>query len=259
MKRFALLAALPFLVATADPATESEHVVGEGETLDGIANRAKVPAAVIAAANGLSEPYRLMEGQRLHIPRQRVHVVRPGETGFAIAVRYGVPFENVAIANGLEQPYRIRPGQRLIIPAVLKAPAPTAPARSEPWFRPPHDGKVVLGFAVRPDGGGHDGLDYATRPGDMVRASASGTVIEARDDARRFGRLVVIDHGNDWHSAYGHLARATVSRGDVVKGGERIGIAGRSGDATGTELHFEIRQGGRKVDPATRFEGGPGQ
>ena len=123
MKRLALLAALPFLVATADPATESEHVVGEGETLDGIANRAKVPAAVIAAANGLSEPYRLMEGQRLHIPRQRVHVVRPGETGFAIAVRYGVPFENVAIANGLEQPYRIRPGQRLIIPAVLKAPA----------------------------------------------------------------------------------------------------------------------------------------
>ena len=105
MKRFALLAALPFLVATADPATESEHVVGEGETLDGIANRAKVPAAVIAAANGLSEPYRLMKGQRLHIPRQRVHVVRPGETGFAIAVRYGVPFEHVAMAAPDDRPF----------------------------------------------------------------------------------------------------------------------------------------------------------
>lgn len=258
MNRFVLLALAPLLIAAGDPATEAEHVVKEGETLNGIANRARVPAAVIAAANGLAEPYAVKEGQRLVIPRQRIHVVGPGETGFAIAMRYGVTFENVALANGLEPPYSIRPGQRLIIPAVLKVPSLTPPMRSQPYFRPPHDGAVLLGYAVRPDGGGHDGLDYAVTPGDMVRASASGTVVEATTDAPRFGRLVVIDHGNGWHSAYGHLERVTVKVGDVVKTGERIGIAGASGDAESPELHFEIRHNGRKVDPSGKLQGAGG-
>lgn len=258
MNRLALLALAPLLMAAGDPATEAEHVVKEGETLSGIANRARVPAAVIAAANGLAEPYAVKEGQRLVIPRQRIHVVGTGETGFAIAMRYGVTFENVALANGLEPPYRVHPGQRLIIPAVLKAPSPAPPMRSEPYFRPPHDGAVLLGYAVRPDGGGHDGLDYAVTPGDMVRAAASGTVVEAATGAPRFGRLVVIDHGNGWLSAYGHLGRVTVKVGDVVKTGERIGIAGASGDAEGPELHFEIRHNGRKVDPAGKLRGAGG-
>lgn len=258
MNRLALLALAPLLIAAGDPATEAEHVVQEDETLNGIANRARVPAAVIAAANGLAEPYAVKEGQRLAIPRQRIHVVQPGQTGFAIAMRYGVTFENVALANGLEPPYRVRPGQRLIIPAVLKVPPPAAPTRSEPYFRPPHDGAVLLGYAVRSDGGGHDGLDYAVRPGDMVRASASGTVVEAKSTAPRFGQLVVIDHGNGWHSAYGHLGRVTVEVGDVVKTGERIGIAGASGDAESPELHFEIRHKGQKVDPAGKLQGAGG-
>src|SRR5690606_32820443 len=92
MKRLALLALAPLLIAASDPATETEHVVKEGETLNGIANRARVPAAVIAAANGLAEPYAVKAGQRLAIPRQRIHLVEPGETGFAIAIRYGVTF-----------------------------------------------------------------------------------------------------------------------------------------------------------------------
>lgn len=258
MKRLALLALAPLLIAAGDPATETEHVVKEGETLNGIANRARVPAAVIAAANGLAEPYAVKAGQRLAIPRQRIHLVEPGETGFAIAIRYGVTFENVALANGLEPPYRISPGQRLIIPAVLKVPPQAPPMRSEPYFRPPHDGAVLLGYAVRPDGGGHDGIDYAARRGDMVRASASGTVVEASTEAPRFGTLVVIDHGNGWHSAYGHLGRVTVEAGDVVKTGERIGIAGASGDAESPELHFEIRHNGRKVDPAKKLQGAGG-
>ena len=89
MKRFVLLCLAPLLVAAADPATETEHVVAEGETLGGIANRAKVPLAVIAAANGLVEPYSVREGQVLQIPRQRRHKVKRGETGFSIAMQYG--------------------------------------------------------------------------------------------------------------------------------------------------------------------------
>lgn len=250
MKRLGLLALSLLLIAAADPATETEHVVAEGETLGGIANRASVPAAVIAAANGLAEPYEVQAGQRLVIPRQRSHTVKTGETGYAIARRYGVPFAQLAIANGLEPPHTVKVGQRLIVPAVATAPPPTPALRDEPYFRWPHDGAVLLGFSDS-----HDGIDIAANPLEMVRAAASGTVVFAGEEATRFGRQVLIDHGNGWQTSYGHLAKITVRKGDIVKTGERVGLTGDAGVATRTELHFEIRKDGRDVDPESKLPG----
>lgn len=250
MKRFALFAFSPLLIAAADPASETEHVVTEGETLNGIANRADVPAAVIAAANGLVEPHDVQAGQKLVIPRQRSHTVKTGETGHAIARRYGVPFAQLAIANGLEPPYTVKVGQRLIVPAVATSPPPAAARRDEPYFRWPHDGEVLLGFSA-----GHDGIDIAANPLEMVRAAASGTVVFAGEEPTRFGRQVLIDHGDGWRTSYGHLAKITVTKGDIVKTGERIGLTGDAGDAPRTELHFEIRKDGRDVDPASKLPG----
>ena len=152
MKRAALIVAAMMLMAAADPATETEHVVTDGETLSGIAERAGVSKSVIAAANGLNEPYDVQKGQRLIIPRQRVHTVKKGETGLGIANRYGIPFDMIAIANGMDKPYKVRTGQRLIIPAVLADAPPPPPQRSEPYFRVPHDGKQLLGYGRRADG-----------------------------------------------------------------------------------------------------------
>lgn len=255
MKRAALLTlAAPFLLAAYNPATETEHTVKEGETLSGIADRAGVPMAVIAAANGIPEPYNVLVGETLTIPRQRRHTVVDGETGFAIAIKYGVPFENIAIANGLDDKGTVKVGQQLIIPAVFQ---PRRVARrsipSAPYFRRPHDGKVLYGFSKRADGGGHDGIDIDVKVGDMVRASASGTVVFADEEKTRFGRQVLIDHGNGWQTSYGHLSRITVKKGDVVKVGERIGLAGDAGKATKPELHFEIRHDGEDIDPASKL------
>ena len=250
---FALIAA-PFLLAAYNPATETEHTVKEGETLSGIAERAGVPMAVIAAANGIPEPYRVRVGEKLAIPRQRSHTVKQGETGFGIAIQHGIPFENIAIANGLDQSGKVKVGQKLIIPAVVQ---PKRAARRviprEPYFRRPHDGPILYGFTKRADGGGHDGIDIDVKLGDMVRASASGTVVFAAEEKTRFGRQVLIDHGNGWQTSYGHLSRITVKKGDVVKAGERIGIAGDAGKATRPELHFEIRKNGKDVDPASKL------
>ena len=249
MKRLALPLAALLLIAAGDPRTETEHVVEPGETLRGIANRAEVPLVVVAEANGLAEPYAIRSGQRLVIPRQRSHVVERGETGFGIAYRYGVPFAAIALANSLDDKGTVRTGQRLIIPAVMPERTPAA-SPGQPWFARPHDGTVLLGWQRRADGKGHEGIDFAVTSGDMVRAAAGGTVLVADGEAERFGRLVVIDHGNGWQSAYGHLARITVAKGDTVTAGERIGLAGHAGDAERPELHFEIRHGGEPVDPA---------
>lgn len=249
MRRIALPLAAVLLIAAGDPKTETEHVVAPGETLRGIANRTGVPLVVIAEANGLAQPYAIRSGQKLVIPRQRTHLVKRGETGFGIAYEYGVPFAEIALANGLDDKGTVRTGQRLIIPALL--PAREANATSDrPYFARPHDGVVLLGWRRRPDGGGHDGIDFAVTAGDMVRAAAGGTVLVADEDAERFGRLVVIDHGNGWQSRYGHLSRITVAKGDTVTAGERIGLGGQAGGAERPELHFEISHGGEPVDPA---------
>jgi murein DD-endopeptidase MepM/ murein hydrolase activator NlpD len=247
VRRLALPLAALLLIAAGDAKTETEHVVAEGETLRGIANRADVPLVVIAEANGLAPPYAIRSGQKLVIPRQRTHVVKSGETGFGIAYQYGVPFAEIALANGLDDEGTVRTGERLIIPAVMPDRAPAT--ADQPYFARPHDGAVLLGWRRRPGGGGHEGIDFAATTGDMGRAAAGGTVLVADDEADRFGRLVVIDHGNGWQSRYGHLSRITVARGDTVTAGERIGLAGAAGDAERPELHFEIRHGGAPVDP----------
>lgn len=258
MKRLAFSLAAVLLIGAApasasNPATATEYEVGDGETLGGIANRTGVPASVIAAANGLAEPYDVQKGQKLAIPRQRSHTVKPGETGFAIGMQYGVPFEQIAIANGMAPPYTVKTGQKLIIPAVLKSAPPPPKPREAPYFRWPHDGKVAGRFTGLNNAGGHDGIDIGARPGDMIRASASGMVIRVDNNHPRFGRMVVLDHGDGWLTAYGPLARATVKQGEFVKSGERIGVAGAADPAPKPDLHFRILKDDKEIDPLPRL------
>ena len=186
-----------------------------------------MPDSVIAEANGIAAPYLVKIGQTLIIPRQRTHTVSAGDTLSEITERYSVPASNIALANGLDAKGTVKLGQKLIIPAVLPERA-LGETPVQPYFRAPHDGKVILGWKRRPDGGGHAGLDFAVGRGDMVRAAAGGIVISGGEDASRWGKLVVIDHGNGWQSLYGELARTTVAVGDAIKAGERLGIGGRA-------------------------------
>lgn len=269
----ALLIAMPVAVVRAAPEDESVHVVLAGETLGGVAARAKVPRVLIAEANGLRAPYALRAGQRLRIPRTRRHTVAAGETGFAIAYQYGVPWRAIATANGLDPDAAVRPGQELLIPTVL-APAraaavnaspaatatttvtvarPSISAADEPpaQFAWPVSGPVRRTFAPRGRSGYHDGIDIRSTEGTAVRASAAGRVIFAGQGPREYGQTVILHHGQRWTTVYGFLSRITVKEGDRVKAGERIGLIGHTGLARGDELHFEVRRSREALNPAS--------
>jgi murein DD-endopeptidase MepM/ murein hydrolase activator NlpD len=264
VRRAAFLPALALLLAAASeplpPDQETEHVVKAGETLFGIANRARVPRVLIAEANGLQPPYTIRTGQKLKIPRTRRHTVAKGDTGFSISYQYAVPWKDIAVANGVDPKNPIRPGQTLLIPTIIKPPAATGAAPSPtPQASPsavprgrfawPIAGPVRRGFTARGQRNYHDGLDITVAEGTAVRAAAAGTVIFAGEEKNQFGRLVVIDHGDGWHSAYAFLSRITVAKGEAVNQNERIGLSGRTGLARGPELHFELRRDNRAVDP----------
>jgi murein DD-endopeptidase MepM/ murein hydrolase activator NlpD len=265
MRRAGLLAALALLLVAASepvpPDQETEHVVQPGETLGGIAVRAKIPRVLIAEANGLKPPYTVRAGQKLKLPRTRHHTVARGETGFTIAYTYAVPWRDIAVANGIDPDAALKRGQKLLIPTIIEQPRPAAAspatspgeATSAPpvRFAWPVAGPLRRGFVGRGAGADyHDGIDITAREGTAVRAAAAGKVVFAGPEPRQFGNLVVVDHGDGWVSAYAFLSRITVTKDEEVRAGERLGLVGHTGRARGSELHFELRRNNRPVDPA---------
>jgi murein DD-endopeptidase MepM/ murein hydrolase activator NlpD len=107
------------------------------------------------------------------------------------------------------------------------------------------------GFITRTLSGGatqHPGLDIATAQNAQIRATGPGRVrVAGIDDV--YGQYVVLDHGSGVESVYGHASRLLVTAGDLVERGDVIALTGSTGRSTAPHLHFEVRLGGRAVDP----------
>lgn len=95
----------------------------------------------------------------------------------------------------------------------------------------------------------HAGMDMAARPGTPVYATGDGYVRRARV-AGGYGNLVELEHGFGYQTRFGHLSRILVGEGQFVRRGTMIGLVGSTGRSTGPHLHYEVRIGGRAVQPA---------
>ncbi len=104
----------------------------------------------------------------------------------------------------------------------------------------------------------HRGVDLAAPIGTEVYAARSGTVTERGENAV-LGKYVVINHGEEWLSLYGHLSDILIPLQSTVQSGTLIGRVGSTGLSTGPHLHFELRQNGQALDPGRFFliEGNP--
>lgn len=111
----------------------------------------------------------------------------------------------------------------------------------------PVSGRVTSKFGPR-WGRMHNGIDIGANTGTPVIASASGRVIHAGSEGG-YGRLVLIDHGGGFVTAYAHLNTINVSRGQQVSMGSPLGSVGCTGNCTGPHLHFETRVFGVAYDP----------
>ena len=139
------------------------------------------------------------------------------------------------------------------------APTPSVPLTSQrrrlPWPTPgtvqqrfgrtrhPRFGTMVV----------RNGIDIAVQPGAAVRAIHGGTVVYA-DPFDGFGRLVIVDHGDQSFSLYGYLSTLGVTQGTRVGPGEAVGTAGEA-PTGGPAVYFELRIDGRPVDPLQWLHG----
>jgi len=95
----------------------------------------------------------------------------------------------------------------------------------------------------------HTGIDIGAAKGTDILAAASGTVIAAGYKPSSYGYYVMIDHGGNVVTLYGHSSKLLVSKGDTVKRGQVIALVGSTGMSTGNHIHFEIRINGEYQDP----------
>jgi murein DD-endopeptidase MepM/ murein hydrolase activator NlpD len=117
----------------------------------------------------------------------------------------------------------------------------------------PIEGRVASSFGEREDpingeGAFHTGIDIDAPYGTPVRAAADGDVSDASMGAG-YGREVVLNHGHDVLTVYGHLSAIAVVAGQHVNRGQVIGYVGQSGRATGPHLHYEVRVHNVPVNP----------
>lgn len=94
----------------------------------------------------------------------------------------------------------------------------------------------------------HKGIDFAGKIGTELFAIAPGRVISAGERVG-YGKTVEVDHGLGFSTLYAHLSKINVVRGDWVRQGTVVGLAGSSGRSTGPHLHYEIRYNGVPFNP----------
>ncbi|MDB5395440.1 MAG: putative gamma-D-glutamyl-meso-diaminopimelate peptidase [Rhodospirillales bacterium] len=159
-------------------------------------------------------------------------------------------------------PPMANPPPRPVPPAASQPPASTqqalvAPAgvAGAPHFIRPVSGQTVQGFGADGSGQTNDGINITAAAGTSVQAADAGTVIYTGNELAAFGNLVLIRHAGGWVTAYGHLGSIGVQRGATVTQGQPIGTVGQTGSASAPQLHFEIRQGSKPVDPAPFLSG----
>ena len=213
-----------------------------GDSLHGIALRHRVTVDELKRANGITDPTKVWAGAVLNVPPQP-----DAGNGADAAARHAPP-------RVVQTPPRI-------INARARA-EDRQPQRHHDRRRPACAGdrrpasssgrcaaRSIAGFGRRPDGTHNDGVNVAVPQGTAIHAAESGKVAYAGNEIKGYGNLVLIRHANGWVTAYAHADQLLVRPNDEVRRGQVIAKAGKTGAVDQPQVHFELRQGSRPVDP----------
>ena len=183
-------------------------------------------------------------------PDELLRSVREGYGG------QGGPLSPIVLSTAGQPPFPEEGRANAILEGLDRMNMYRIAAEKVPFAMPVKDSfRWTSGFGNRQDPTGwgtrmHEGADMAGAYGTAIYATADG-VIEFAGWQSGYGRLIRIRHAYGIQTRYAHLAQIRVEVGQRVSRGERIGDMGNSGRSTGTHLHYEIRLGGRAVNPMT--------
>ena len=249
------------------------YKVRDGDTLTGIASRFGVSMMTVWWANKLETKDSLKVGQTLIIPPVNglIVTVQAGDTLQSLAREHKITADEIVEVNELDDTNLIV-GQVLVLPGARGEPMPTPKPTPAPVA--PVGGCGTCGGTVKYQGGpwawpvvgggnyisqyftsGHLGLDIAADYGSTVVSPLAGHVIFGGWKSNGGGYQVWISHGNGIYTSLNHMSAVTVSAGQNVGRGDRVGRVGMSGWASGPHLHLEVwigapwQSGSYRVNP----------
>lgn len=245
------------------------YTIARGDSLYRLSRRYNVKIAELKRYNGISNPRALKPGMVLKVPGPggadgTLSVPSSTSRVAARKVRTRPIAGSPTILNGAGSD--TKPAQETQVAAVNPTTTTDAARRSgqSMTVRPsstrnsiagtsklrwPVRGRIVSGFGKRNDGTHNDGINVAVPLGTNIHAAESGMVAYAGNELKGYGNLVLIRHDNGWVTAYAHADKLLVKRGDRIRRGDVIAKAGKTGDVAQPQLHFEVRQGQKPVNP----------
>ena len=231
------------------------YTVRQGESVYGISRTYGVPVAELQQANGITDPRGVRTGTVLKVPGGSQSAPPPPSSDVADASPppAGTSQDPTVINRRDTTRVASRSDDVSTTGAIAPAQAPRGSVASDK-LRWPVNGKIITGFGQRNDGTHNDGINLSVPQGTAVHAAESGVVAYAGSELKGYGNLVLLRHDNGWVTAYAHNDELMVKRGDKVQRGQVIAKAGRTGSVDQPQVHFELRQGSKPVDPVPFLE-----
>jgi murein DD-endopeptidase MepM/ murein hydrolase activator NlpD len=252
------------------------YEVAKGDTIGSLAKRYAISPKEIAKANNISIRQKLVPDQKLLLPGARMLVAKntePQKEVKAELASHGKETPQASKHSSLKEELMAKLPVSGKVESSANADAdeesfanqevqddePSADKSSgklvstPAGFINPTGGKLTSGFGYRrhPMGGGvrlHRGIDIANKKGTTIVAAKSGKVVHAGWYGL-MGKTVIIQHDDGIATYYGHMSEVTVTEGQAVHQGQKIGEMGSTGLSTGSHLHFEVRKNNVPLDP----------
>lgn len=227
------------------------YQVKRGETAFTIARQFNISAKALADWNGLGPDLSVREGQYLIIPTPTDISRLPGAS--AAAVETTLPGEGSPTPEPPSASLPL-PTEKTVSAAEAARTAPPAPdlggqrtKASAAAMAMPVDGKIIRSY----DGKTNQGIDIASSAGSAVHAAQDGSVAVITHDSSSGALIVILRHADGLLTVYAGLDSASVAKDATIKRGQTLGTV-RSGNPA--QLHFEVRQGQKSVNPLTYLQ-----
>jgi murein DD-endopeptidase MepM/ murein hydrolase activator NlpD len=242
---------------------DQRYTLQPGDSLYGIARRHNVSLAELKRRNNITDATKVRAGTVLRVPGggeavRASRAVEPETPAPAVTTARAVAGGGLAPTEPrlLNGPGAVREAATEPAPVAAR-PEPAPEAAAAVRFRWPVAGRVIQPFGAKSDGAQNDGINIAVPQGTEIHAAEGGRVAYSGNELKGYGNLILIRHDNGWVSAYAHNDALLVKQDEVIRRGQVIAKAGRTGDVEQPQLHFELRQGSKPVDPLLYLEHNP--
>ncbi len=248
----------------------SYHEVKQGDTLRSIAALYGMDPKNLAELNEIEAPYKIVIGDKVRITKLTVVATKnqtSSDTNAKTVEKKDTDKKDSKVEVAAKTDDKTNPKtsvETTIAAATTKNEVPSSIKEEETKsteknnekyssisrrFGWPIIGKILSEFGPKQGGLYNDGINISAKEGAEVKAAQDGNVAYVGNELKGYGNLVIIKHESGWLTAYAHLGKTFVKRGQAVKKSEKIGAVGATGNVTAPQLYFSLRKGRDAVNP----------